>query len=31
MANTGSTQFFEDLQNGSKQKFVAFMVYDLAI
>ena len=22
---------FEDLQNGSKQKSVAFMVYDLAI
>ena len=31
MTNTRNTQFFEDLQGGSKQRSVAFMVYDLAI
>ena len=29
MTNTRNTQFFDDLQDGSKQKSVAFMVYDL--
>ena len=28
---TKNTQFFKNLKDGSKQKFVAIAVYDLAI
>ena len=30
MTNKKKYSVFDDLQNGSKQKSVAFMVYDLA-